>query len=97
MSQLALTFALDDAAERDSEWTARARSYVLQLSPGTEFSSDALRSACGDPSGPGNAVGALVARLQNQRLIAFTGESVMSTRPSARGRWVRVWTRCDST
>ena len=91
--QLALVYSLDDAESRDEGFSQRARSYILALPIGAEFTSDALRASCGDPSGSGCSVGSVIHSMQNAGHIRFTGRSVMSERPKARGRWVRVWRR----
>ena len=90
---LSMQLSLDDAEARDEEWATAARRLILALAPGDRFDSDWLHERLGDPSGLGNSVGAVIHSLQNAGAIAFTGESVMSSRPSARGRWVRIWTR----
>lgn len=95
MSQLALQFDLDRATERSEEWSRAATGWIRSLAPGDEFSSDTLRAAVGDPAGHGDAIGAITRHALKGRLVRFSGRSVMSTRPAARGRWVRVWIRTE--
>lgn len=87
--------SFDSAIERSPEWASRARQFILALQPGETFTSDSLRASCGDPSGSGCSVGSVIHSLQNANVVRFTGRSVMSSRPAARSRWIRVWERCE--
>jgi len=57
--------------------------------PGT-FTSDAIRSAAGDPPKP-NAMGALLNQAARAGLIEWRGELEQSERPTRHAAWLKVW------
>ncbi len=73
-------------------WSERARRYVTDLSPGDEFTADALRRAVGDPD-DANQLGAVVVWASKRHLIRYRGRDLRSDRALARGRYNRVWVR----
>lgn len=74
------------------QWHERAIGYIEKLSPGTTFTSDALRRAIGEPS-ESNQVGGVIQLAKRRGWIAFAGRDVCSERPQSRGRWIRIWRR----
>jgi hypothetical protein len=93
--QLAFGYALDVATSRDESWSTEALAWIRALPPGAEFSADSIRAHVGDPHGSGNAVGAVTKAALKSRLVAYTGTDVLSRRPEARGRYLRIWVRTN--
>lgn len=93
--QLAMALGTEAATERDEWWSEAVRLWMTRLAPGEELTSDILHERFGDPRGSGNAVGGVINRQAAVGLIRFTGRSVRSARPQARGRWIRVYERTN--
>ena len=84
--------SMDAALERvaSSEWNGQARAWFADaIHFGWEMNADSLRDWCGDPPSD-NAMGALFREFEKAGKIEMVGER-RSSRPQARGRWVRVW------
>ena len=88
--------SFDAAIERDADWSLRARTFIERMGPGSRLNSDALRLVVGDPVGTGCSVGAVIHQCEKAGLIRYTGQDTRSSRPAARGRWLRVWERTST-
>lgn len=85
--------SMDAAMERAEDWAGRARGIIEDWFPGHRFVADDIRHTIGDPPAHGDALGAVLRNAKKAGLIRYTGEQVISSRPEAHGRYLRVWIR----
>lgn len=87
--------SMDVALERAEPWSEVALKAVEDWTPGGRLTSDVLREWVGDPPGHADAIGAVFRTAKRRGWLRYTGEQVISSRPSAHGRYLRVWERTE--
>lgn len=81
------------AASGDQPWQERAVQWISALPYGTEFTSEDLTDAIGNPSNDHRAVGAAMLVHSRAGSIVTTGRFDRSARPSRHAGIIQVWVR----